>query len=77
MDEVLPEEPADNDDAELEVTAGVGGQEAMLFAKDLFHMYSNYSNFRKWSFEIIEYDKTDIGRRRKKTDVERLIFLFI
>lgn len=65
LDEVLPEEPADNDDAELEVTAGVGGQEAMLFAKDLFHMYSNYSNFRKWSFEIIEYDKTDIGGLRQ------------
>jgi peptide chain release factor 1 len=52
---------ADNDDAELEVAAGVGGQEAMLFAKDLFRMYENYASFRRWSFEIVEYDQTDIG----------------
>jgi len=48
----------------LEVAAGVGGQEAMLFAKDLFQMYTNYANFRKWSFEIVEYDRTDIGKTK-------------
>ncbi len=64
LDRILPEEPADNDDAELEVSAGVGGQEAMLFAKELFQMYTNYANFRKWSFEIVEYDKTDIGKTK-------------
>jgi peptide chain release factor 1 len=48
----------------LEVAAGVGGQEAMLFAKDLFEMYTNYANFRKWSFEIVEYDRTDIGKTK-------------
>ncbi|CAF1029609.1 unnamed protein product [Rotaria sordida] len=65
LEHILPEAPADNDDAELEVTTGVGGQEAMLFAKELFQMYTNYANFRKWSFEIVEYDKTDIGGLRQ------------
>ncbi|CAF3225886.1 unnamed protein product [Rotaria socialis] len=65
LDHVLPEALADKDDAEIEVAAGVGGQEAMLFAKELFQMYSNYANFRKWSFEIVEYDKTDIGGLRQ------------
>ena len=64
LDCILPKEPADNDDAELEVSAGVGGQEAMLFAKELFQMYTNYANFQKWSFEIVEYDKTDIGMNK-------------
>jgi protein subunit release factor A len=36
----------------------------MLFAKDLFEMYRNYANFRKWSFEIVEYDQTDIGMNK-------------
>jgi len=27
-------------------------------------MYTNYANFRKWSFEIVEYDKTDIGKNK-------------
>jgi hypothetical protein len=45
---------------ELEVAAGVDGQETMLFIKELFQMYTNDANFRKWSFEIVEYDKTDI-----------------
>jgi peptide chain release factor 1 len=44
----------------------VGGQEAMLFAKDIFQMYTNYANFRKWSFEIVEYDQTDIGEENPK-----------
>jgi protein subunit release factor A len=37
----------------------------MLFAKELFQMYTNYAHFRKWSFEIIEYDQTDIGKTKK------------
>lgn len=61
VDEILPDDSVDQDDAEIEVSAAVGGQESMLFASELFQMYSNYANFRKWSFELIEYDKTDIG----------------
>ncbi len=47
----------------------------MLFAKDLFEMYRNYANFRKWSFEIVEYDQTDIGMN--KNSLQQTIRSFI
>lgn len=49
----------------LEVNAGVGGQEAMLFAKELFDMYSNYCAFKGWEQDIAEYTTTDIGGIRR------------
>ncbi|KAF5306364.1 hypothetical protein FQR65_LT07388 [Abscondita terminalis] len=45
----------------LEVNSGVGGQEAMLFAKDLFEMYSNYVHFKKWDFQVVEFLTTEMG----------------
>ncbi|GAB0098102.1 Peptide chain release factor [Sergentomyia squamirostris] len=45
----------------LEVTAGVGGKEAMLFAGDLYNMYQNYCNFKGWQTEILEEDNSEIG----------------
>ena len=45
----------------LSTRAGTGGQEAMLFAKELFCMYQNYASFRGWTFEIQEASGTDIG----------------
>lgn len=45
----------------LEVTAGVGGQEAMLFAREIFDMYSNYVDFKGWNCEIIQLEHSDVG----------------
>ncbi|XP_022914370.2 peptide chain release factor 1-like, mitochondrial [Onthophagus taurus] len=45
----------------VEVNAGVGGQEAMLFAKELFEMYCGYTNFKGWSYDVVEYSTTDLG----------------
>ncbi|XP_067621310.1 peptide chain release factor 1 isoform X2 [Eurosta solidaginis] len=45
----------------FEVTAGVGGQEAMIFASELFDMYLNYFEYNGWSYEIIDNDETLIG----------------
>lgn len=45
----------------LEVFAGVGGQEAMLFTSDLFEMYKLFSQINDFSFNEIEYETTDIG----------------
>ncbi|KAF2897303.1 hypothetical protein ILUMI_08874 [Ignelater luminosus] len=57
--------PTDEDDARnsvmLEVNAGVGGQEAMLFAKELFDMYCNFAEYKNWDVEIADYLTTDIG----------------
>lgn len=48
----------------FEVNAGAGGQEAMLFAKELYDMYINYFNNNNWDFEILAEDSTDIGGLR-------------
>ncbi|XP_053959470.1 peptide chain release factor 1 [Anastrepha ludens] len=48
----------------FEVNAGAGGQEAMLFARELFDMYTNYFDYSDWSYEIIDNEKTDIGGLR-------------
>lgn len=45
----------------LEVTAGVGGQEAMLFAREIFDMYCNYVEFKGWNSDIIQLEHSDVG----------------
>lgn len=48
----------------FEINAGAGGQEAMLFARELFDMYTNFFEYNEWSYEIIENEETDIGGLR-------------
>lgn len=48
----------------LEVTAGVGGKEAMLFAGDLFDMYSNFCAHQGWTVEILQMDHSELGGMR-------------
>lgn len=48
----------------FEVNAGAGGQEAMLFAKELFEMYTNYFDNNSWDYQILTQDITDIGGLR-------------
>ncbi|XP_036321800.1 peptide chain release factor 1 isoform X1 [Rhagoletis pomonella] len=48
----------------FEVNAGAGGQEAMLFARELFDMYTNYFDYNGWAYEIIDNEGTDIGGLR-------------
>ena len=45
----------------FEVNAGVGGQEAMLFAQELYEMYTNHFEFMGWDYEVLDQDYTDIG----------------
>lgn len=49
----------------IEVTAGAGGQEAMLFAKELFDLYHEYSKYKNWQVDIASLEKSDIGGIRK------------
>lgn len=49
-------------DLVLEVTAGVGGQEAMLFTAEIFDMYQNYAAFYGWGFDTLEYMPSDLGQ---------------
>uniref|UniRef100_A0A1B6C7R2 Prokaryotic-type class I peptide chain release factors domain-containing protein n=1 Tax=Clastoptera arizonana TaxID=38151 RepID=A0A1B6C7R2_9HEMI len=62
---LVPNSPLDNcKGIVLEVSAGVGGQEAMLFAKDLYAMYCGYIQFRGWTVELADYDGSEIGGLR-------------
>ncbi|GLV38822.1 mitochondrial translation release factor 1 [Carabus blaptoides fortunei] len=60
--------PADDQDfcdsVVLEVNAGVGGQEAMLFAHELFDMYMSFAEYKGWTNEVAEFDTTDLGGLR-------------
>ncbi|KAI4812291.1 hypothetical protein KUCAC02_023691 [Chaenocephalus aceratus] len=58
---LIPEEEADLSDLVLEVTAGVGGQEAMLFTNEVFDMYQGYAHHHGWSFDVLEYMTNDLG----------------
>jgi len=59
---LLPPLVGDDSGIILEVDAGVGGQEAMLFTKEVFDMYMNYAAYKGWSFSIVSYDETDVGK---------------
>ncbi|XP_073928167.1 peptide chain release factor 1-like, mitochondrial isoform X2 [Castor canadensis] len=61
---LVPPEETDGNDLVLEVTAGVGGQEAMLFTSEMFDMYQQYAAFKRWKFETLEYFPSEIGGLR-------------
>ncbi len=58
---LLPPDPLDEKNTVLEVRAGTGGDEAALFAADLFHMYCRYAELMHWKVEIISEMPTDGG----------------
>jgi peptide chain release factor 1 len=58
---LLPKDAADEKSAILEVRAGTGGDEAALFAADLFRMYQRYADSKGWSTEIISMSENDLG----------------
>jgi len=58
---LLPRDAADERPAMLEIRAGTGGDEAALFAGDLFRMYSRYAETRGWRVELISASPSDVG----------------
>lgn len=58
---LLPKDPNDEKNVILEIRAGTGGEEAALFAADLFRMYSRYAERQGWKTEILNANHTDIG----------------
>ncbi len=58
---LMPKDAADEKNAILEVRAGTGGDEAALFAGDLFRMYQRYADRNNWKFETIQLSETGIG----------------
>jgi peptide chain release factor 1 len=58
---LVPRDPNDDRNVVLEIRAGTGGDEAALFAGDLFRMYSRYAERRKWRLEILSSSATGVG----------------
>ncbi|KAJ9696851.1 hypothetical protein PVL29_008852 [Vitis rotundifolia] len=57
---LLPKDEADERDCILEVRAGTGGEEASLFAMDIFKMYEKYSQKNGWKFEVVDITESDL-----------------
>ena len=58
---LLPKDPNDNKNVIMEIRGGVGGEEGMLFASDLFRMYSMYAERRGWKIEVANVNETELG----------------
>ncbi len=58
---LIPKDPDDNKDAIIEIRAGAGGDEAALFAAELFRLYSRYAENQHWRINLINSSRTGIG----------------
>jgi peptide chain release factor 1 len=58
---ILPPHPTDSRNTIVEIRAGTGGQEAALFAADLYRMYTRYAEARGWSVENLDSSPSDLG----------------
>ncbi len=58
---LLPKDPNDDKSVIVEIRGGVGGEEAALFAGDLFRMYSRYAEKQGWKVDILDANATEIG----------------
>ena len=58
---LLPRDPNDDKNVIVEIRAGVGGEEAALFAHSLFRMYSMYADARRWRVEVDSVNETELG----------------
>ncbi|PYD47961.1 peptide chain release factor 1 [Novacetimonas pomaceti] len=62
---MLPRDEADERSAILEIRPAAGGDEAALFAAELFGAYQRYADQRGWRFEVLEYDESELGGLRE------------
>lgn len=58
---LLPKDPNDGKNIIMEIRGGVGGEEGMLFAADLFRMYSMYAESKGWKIDIANINETELG----------------
>lgn len=64
---LLPKDPNDEKNVIIEIRAGVGGEEAALFAYELYRMYLNYSEKRRWKVDEIDRNMTELGGIKEAT----------
>jgi peptide chain release factor 1 len=58
---LIPKDPLDEKNIIMEIRAGTGGEEAALFAADLFRMYARFAETKGWKFEIMNVNETELG----------------
>lgn len=58
---LLPKDPNDDKNVFVEIRGGTGGEEAALFASNLFRMYTRYAETKRWKVEIMSINETDLG----------------
>jgi len=58
---LLPKDPNDDKNVIVEIRAGAGGDEAALFAAEIYRMYAHYAESRRWKIEVMEADEIGIG----------------
>jgi peptide chain release factor 1 len=58
---LLPKDPKDEKNVVLEIRAGTGGDEATLFAAEVFRMYSRYAESQKWKIEVMSTSESSVG----------------
>jgi peptide chain release factor 1 len=58
---LIPRDPLDEKNIIMEIRAGTGGEEAALFASDLYRMYSRFAETQGWKFEIMSLNETELG----------------
>ncbi len=64
---LIPKDPNDEKSVIMEIRGGTGGEEAALFAGDLFRMYSMYAESKRWKIEIMNSNPTDLGGYKEIT----------
>lgn len=64
---LLPKDPNDDKDVIIEIRAGAGGDEAALFAYEMFRLYTHYVESRGWKYETIEFEEIGIGGMKSVT----------
>ena len=58
---LLPKDPNDEKNVVVEIRAGTGGDEASLFAAEIFRMYSRYAELRRWKVEVLSSSESSVG----------------
>ncbi len=64
---LLPKDPNDDKNVVVEIRAGAGGDEAALFAAEIYRMYAHYAETRRWKVELVEADEIGIGGMKSAT----------
>lgn len=64
---LVPKDPNDDKNVIMEIRGGAGGEESSLFAGDLFRMYSMYAEKKRWKFDVVNLNETELGGIKEVT----------